>query len=92
MTIPEGRKTVRKSPFLLRTAKEFAGRTTVHGISYIADKQLPQATRLLWLAVCLLCAALAATLTLRWVTHAHGAHIGVNLGPMLEMVLKNRYH
>ena len=25
-------------------------------------------------------------------TLAHGAHIGVNLGPMLRMVLKNKYN
>ena len=25
-------------------------------------------------------------------TLVHGAHIGVNFGPMLGMVLKNRYH
>ena len=39
---------------LAKTAKEFADHTTVHGVSYVADKKVPLFSNLLWAFVCLL--------------------------------------
>jgi hypothetical protein len=60
MARPE-RRPQRKLPFLLRTAREFAGRTTVHGAAYLADPSLCLTSRLLWAAIVLLSAPWPAT-------------------------------
>ena len=48
---------------LAKTAKEFADHTTVHGISYVADKKAPLFSNLLWASVCILSMAAAIYLS-----------------------------
>ena len=48
---------------LSQTTKEYANRSSIHGISYIFDKDLHLGERLLWLAVVLVFLGVAATMT-----------------------------
>ena len=48
---------------LLRTTEEFAGRTSIHGVSYAFDKDLGLLDRLLWLLLLIAFLTLAGFLT-----------------------------
>ena len=48
---------------LAHTVEEYANHTTIHGISYIFDKELSLAGRLLWALLVLGFCALASALT-----------------------------
>ena len=53
-----------RSSKLAHTVEEYANHTTIHGISYIFDKELSLAGRLLWALIVLGFCALACALTL----------------------------
>ena len=53
-----------KKTGLTQTTEEYASRSTIHGISYIFDRDLKIIDRLLWLFPVLAFAAVAAALTL----------------------------
>ena len=46
-----------------RTAAEFAGRTTIHGLAYIVDRDIPQPLKVLWMTTVLLCGGLAISIS-----------------------------
>ena len=48
---------------IAKTAKEFAERTSVHGVGYVADKNVPLFSNLLWAFVCILSMSLAIYLS-----------------------------
>jgi hypothetical protein len=48
MTLPRGKKNAIK-----RTANEYAGQSTVHGVGYIFDRELSPLDRVLWFLFCL---------------------------------------
>ena len=52
-----------KKTVLTQTTEEYAGRSSIHGIAYIFDKELNMADRLLWLFFVLAFAGVAAALT-----------------------------
>ena len=52
-----------KKKFFAETAKEYASRTSIHGISYISDQRLSLVDRILWLLVVLAFVGLATILT-----------------------------
>ena len=52
-----------KKTVLTQTTEEYAGRSSIHGIAYIFDKELNVADRLLWLFFVLAFAGSAAALT-----------------------------
>ena len=52
-----------KKTVLTQTTEEYAGRSSIHGIAYIFDKELNVADRLLWLFFVLAFAGVAAALT-----------------------------
>ena len=52
-----------KKNFFAETAKEYASRTSIHGISYISDQALSLVDRILWLLVVLAFVGLATILT-----------------------------
>ena len=56
------KKTPKKAA-LSQTTEEYASRSSIHGISYIFDKDLHLGERLLWLAVVLVFLGVAATMT-----------------------------
>ena len=56
------KKTLKKAA-LSQTTEEYASRSSIHGISYIFDKDLHLGERLLWLAVVLVFLGVAATMT-----------------------------
>ena len=56
------KKTLKKAA-LSQTTEEYASRSSIHGISYIFDKELHLGERLLWLAVVLVFLGVAATMT-----------------------------
>ena len=56
------RATSKKKVFAA-TAKEYASRTSIHGISYISDQRLSLVDRILWLLVVLAFVGLATILT-----------------------------
>ena len=55
-------KTLNKQA-LSKTAEEYASRSSIHGMSYIFDKELSFVDRLLWLFVVLAFLGVAAALT-----------------------------
>ena len=55
--------TKRKKNALIQTTEDYASQTTIHGISYIFDKNLKMAERVLWLALVLSFLSLAIYLT-----------------------------
>ena len=55
--------TKRKKNALIQTTEDYASQTTIHGISYIFDKNLKMAGRVLWLALVLSFLSLAIYLT-----------------------------
>ena len=65
----------KKSPAVVRTTEEFASHTTVHGISYIFDRSLPIADRLLWLVVVVSFLALASYLSYNSYTEWRGEQV-----------------
>ena len=52
-----------KKKFFAETAKEYASRTSIHGVAYISDKRLSLVDRTLWLLVVLAFVGLATILT-----------------------------
>ena len=52
-----------RSSKLAHTVEEYANHTTIHGISYIFDKELGLAGRLLWALIVLAFLGLACALT-----------------------------
>ena len=46
-----------------QTTKEYASRSSIHGIGYIFDKELHLVDRLLWLLVVVVFGGVAATMT-----------------------------
>ena len=42
-----------KQNAIKRTANEYAGQATVHGVSYMSDRGLPHLDRVLWFLFCL---------------------------------------
>ena len=70
-----------KKTGLTQTAEEYASRSTIHGISYIFDRDLNMIDRLLWLFLVLAFATVAAALTLNFWTQWRN-----------EQVIMNRCH
>ena len=56
------KKTLNKAA-LSQTTGEYASRSSIHGISYIFDKELHLVDRLLWLLVVVVFLGVAATMT-----------------------------
>ena len=56
------KKTLNKAA-LSQTTGEYASRSSIHGISYIFDKELHLLDRLLWLLVVVVFGGVAATMT-----------------------------
>ena len=52
-----------KKTALTQTAEEYASRSSIHGISYIFDKELHLVDRLLWLLVVVVFGGVAAAMT-----------------------------
>ena len=48
---------------IFQTIKDYAGRSSIHGIGYIFDKDLHLVDRLLWLLLVVVFGGVAATLT-----------------------------
>ena len=58
----KNKKTLNKAA-LYQTIGEYASRSSIHGISYIFDKELHLLDRLLWLLVVVVFGGVAATMT-----------------------------
>ena len=70
-----------KKAALTQTTEEYASRSSIHGISYIFDRELKIADRLLWLLVVIAFAGVAAALTWNFWTQWRN-----------EQVITNRRH
>ena len=66
-----------KKKSILHIAEEYAGYSSIHGISYIFDKKFHKLTRLLWLVVVLVFLCIAAHLT--WNTWVKWGEEQVNM-------------
>ena len=74
-------KNTLKKTALVQTTEEYASRSSIHGISYIFDRELQIADRLLWLLVVIAFAGVAAALTWNFWTQWRN-----------EQVIMNRCH
>ena len=56
---------------IFQTTKDYAGRSSIHGIGYIFDKDFHLVDRLLWLLLVIVFGGVAATLTWDFWFHSH---------------------
>ena len=61
-TLEDTMKNTLKKAALTQTTEEYASRSSIHGISYIFDRELSIVDRLIWLLVVLSFAGVAAAL------------------------------
>ena len=66
-----------KKTVLAQTTEEYAGRSSIHGIAYIFDKELNVADRLLWLFFVLAFAGGTAALTWNFWTQWRNEQVGM---------------
>ena len=69
-----------KKTGLTQTTEEYASRSTIHGISYIFDRDLNIIDRLLWLFLVLAFATVAAALTLNFWTQWRNEQVRIFCG------------
>ena len=69
-----------KKTGLTQTTEEYASRSTIHGISYIFDRDLNIIDRLLWLFLVLAFAIVAAALTLNLWTQWRNEQVRIFFG------------
>ena len=78
--LAETMKSTSKMTVFTQTTKEYASRSTIHGISYIFDRDLNIIDRLLWLFLVLAFATVAAALTLNFWTQWRNEQVRIFCG------------
>ena len=84
-------KSFSKQSAIVQTVKDYANRSTVHGLGYILDKDLGRADRALWNIICLCFASLAVLLTRQAYNHWQDNQVVITLKNTAKPVNQIRF-